>query len=48
MKSKSVRLSEKELEHLKKIKKLGFASIAEVIKCATLSLVESLQNKEAA
>ncbi len=37
MKAITIRLTEDELEVLRNIKEAGFASIAEVIKCAALS-----------
>jgi hypothetical protein len=41
MKSVTLRLSTEELEFLRKVKEVGFSSIAEVIRCAALSLVSS-------
>jgi hypothetical protein len=41
MKAITVRLKESELKFLREVKEAGFASIAEVIKCAALSFVAS-------
>jgi Arc/MetJ-type ribon-helix-helix transcriptional regulator len=41
MKSVTVRLTQKEHEFLRRIKETGFSSLAEVIRCAALSLVTS-------
>jgi hypothetical protein len=41
MKAITVRLKEKELKFLRKVKDAGFSSLSEVIKCSVLSFVAS-------
>lgn len=48
MKSLTVRLSERELQFLRRVKDAGFSSLAEVIKCAALSFVSSAPKKDKA
>lgn len=45
MKSLTIRLTEKELRFLQRVKDSGFASKAEVIKCAALSYVAGAPKK---
>ena len=46
MKAVTVRLPEKDLEFLQKIRDVGFSSVGEVIKCATLSLAKAADKKK--
>lgn len=47
MKAITIRMTKEDLDLLKRIKELGFSSIKEVIKCATLSFIQE-QKKDAA
>lgn len=48
MKSITVRLTSKEHEFVRRIKEAGFSSLAEVIRCAALSLASAQENKKTA
>jgi Arc/MetJ-type ribon-helix-helix transcriptional regulator len=48
MKSVTVRLSEQEFEFIRRIKEAGFSSLAEVIRCAALSMANSINDKKSA
>lgn len=46
MKSLTLRFSDEELKRLRRLKNLGFSSITEVIKCASLSMADSAQRSD--
>lgn len=47
MKSLTLRFSDEELKRLRRLKDLGFSSLTEVIKCASLSMADSARAPKA-